>query len=177
MKVDEANKLREELNQIEKEISEAKKDKEKQKQLSEKRSDKLKRFLDSFSAEEKKSWVEKELSNEGVIFSEFFGRYAKNEGLTTVQIRSIYGEVKRLQMRAEKIADILPNLRMLKPKLAYAAARANKEGTKELKNLLSLMLDSLTVNGISEEELKKRFENFANFFEAILAYHKAYGGN
>ena len=56
---------------------------------------------------------------------------------------------------------------MLKPKLAYAAAR--NRNVEELKDALTQ-----AINQVDNHE--KRFKNFVDFFEAILAYHRAYGG-
>ena len=58
------------------------------------------------------------------------------------------------------------DLVMLKPKLAYAAAR-NREVT-DLKDALTQAIDQV--------DDEKKFKNFVDFFEATLAYHKAAGG-
>jgi len=88
-------------------------------------------------------------------------------GFTNSKIRSIYGEIKRIQMsefEKEKSAFIL-----LKPKVAYALGRdANNEGLKLFKEIFDLSSADVTN--------QKSFQNFCNFIEAILAYHKAYGG-
>ena len=86
--------------------------------------------------------------------------------LTTSQIRNIYGAVKKMQMKefdAHKFA-------MLKPKLAYAAKRARSQGADRLKDELTA---AINVVGSDAE----KFPRFVDFFEAILAYHKYYGGN
>lgn len=123
----------------------------------------------------------KEENQKDMIYS--CGALAKRfkEGdLTTSQIRNVYGEVKKIQMKNsmlkenEKI-DVLP-IRMILPKLAYSAARAKKKGTEEFKDILTKGIETVLENE-DFNELKKRFEMFANFFEALLAYHKAEGGN
>lgn len=83
--------------------------------------------------------------------------------LKTSQIRKVYGAVKKIQMSDEFRRN---DLIMLKPKLAYAAAR-NPEVT-DLKDALTQAIDH-----VDDEE---KFKNFVDFFEAILAYHKAFGG-
>jgi len=86
--------------------------------------------------------------------------------LTTSQIRNIYTAVKKMQMKkfdAHKFA-------MLKPKLAYAAKRARSQGADRLKDELTA---AINVVGSDAE----KFPRFVDFFEAILAYHKYYGGN
>ena len=98
-----------------------------------------------------------------VIAAENLGRkLARN--LKTSQIRKVYGAVKKIQMSDGFSRN---DLIMLKPKLAYAAAR--NEAVTDLKDALTQAIDKV---GDDPE----RFKNFVNFFEATLAYHKAAGG-
>ncbi|RLC17334.1 MAG: type III-A CRISPR-associated protein Csm2 [Deltaproteobacteria bacterium] len=91
---------------------------------------------------------------------------AKRKELTTSQIRNVFGSVKKMEMKGFDANE----LRLLKPKLAYAAYRPGaKDGTRDLRTVLSTAIDCV-------EEDKEKFENFCNFFEAILAYHRAAGG-
>jgi CRISPR/Cas system CSM-associated protein Csm2 small subunit len=53
------------------------------------------------------------------------------------QIRRVFGEVKRLQMRWEP-----QRLRMLRPRLAYVAARAGRGGAL-LRDILSPAIDAV----------------------------------
>lgn len=89
-------------------------------------------------------------------------------GLSTSQIRNVFGEVKRLQMRKEFDAQGVRELILLKPKLAYQAGRHGGK-VEDLARVLSKAIDRVGSDA-------KRFERFVDFFEAILAYHKAYGG-
>jgi len=94
------------------------------------------------------------------------GKKLKQNDLTTSQIRNVFGSVKKMEMRGFKEQELL----LLKPKLAYAASRPGaKQGTRELREILSTAIDFV-------EDSQERFENFCNFFEAILAYHRAAGG-
>jgi CRISPR-associated protein Csm2 len=127
------------------------------------------------------SFIKGENQKEMIESCREFGRRFKNNNLTTSQIRNVYGEVKKIQMKSSMLKedeniDILP-LRMLLPKLAYSAARAKKKGTDELKDILSKGIETVLENETDSKEVLKRFEMFSNFFEAILAYHKAEGGN
>jgi CRISPR-associated protein Csm2 len=86
----------------------------------------------------------------------------RDERLSTSQIRNIFGFVKRLEMRGfdrHKFA-------MLKPRLVYAAARAGTEGAEIFRDAILAAIDA-----VSSDESK--FRKFVDFFEAILAYHKA----
>ena len=84
--------------------------------------------------------------------------------LKTSQIRKVYSAVKKIQM-SDKFSQ--NDLVMLKPKLAYAAAR-NPEVT-DLKDALTE-----AINKVGDDPQK--FKNFVDFFEATLAYHRAAGG-
>ena len=98
--------------------------------------------------------------------AEQFGRQLAARNLTTSQIRNIYGAVKKMQMKGGELDT--HKLLMLKPKLAYAAKR-HGGGVETLKDVLTQAID------LVENDLKN-FNRFVDFFEAILAYHKAYGG-
>ena len=101
--------------------------------------------------------------------AERLGQRLKDGRLSTSQIRNVYGMVKRLEM-SEKFD---PNeFVLLKPKLAYAAGTMPRESTNaahELKDVLSWAIDEVNTD-------KQKFATFVDFFEAILAYHKASGG-
>jgi CRISPR-associated protein Csm2 len=104
-----------------------------------------------------------------VELAEQVGRRVKNEGLTTNQIRNIFGLVKRMEMEMRKGSDWKHELMMLKPKMAYAAARASGRGAETLARVLSHAIDAV-------ESDASKFSRFVDLFEAILAYHKAAGG-
>ncbi|TEU17242.1 MAG: type III-A CRISPR-associated protein Csm2 [Anaerolineales bacterium] len=95
----------------------------------------------------------------------------KQGGLTTSQIRNIFGLIKKMERR-----DFSPDrLLLVKPKLAYAAARHNKAGLTTLKDVLSDAID-VVVEEDDKEVQAERFKQFVNLFEAILAYHREAGG-
>jgi CRISPR-associated protein Csm2 len=89
----------------------------------------------------------------------------KEKGLTTSQIRNAYGLVKQMQMSGFDEHEFA----LLKPKLVYAAARAGKDGAHQLGAVLGWGIDAVGSD-------PAQFERFVDFFEAILAYHKAAGG-
>ncbi len=102
--------------------------------------------------------------------AERIGEELANLRLTTSQIRNVFGEVRQLQMRFDA-----NRLRMLKPKLAYMGARASGGGPR-LKEVLTAAVDAVFGGNPTEAEIRQRFQRMVDFFEAILAYHKAYGG-
>jgi len=95
---------------------------------------------------------------------------ALSKTLTKSQIRNIFGAVRQIQMNwtgdAQKAASYR-QLLLLKPKLRYQAAR-----TKEVKPLADVL--DKAIDYVKDDRV--RFGRFVDFFEAILAYHTAYGG-
>jgi len=91
--------------------------------------------------------------------------------LATNQIRSLFGEVRNIQgdwqVNSQRASR---NLILLKPKMAYRAKRERGKGVEQLVSVLSPAIDLVNGN-------KDNFQRFVEFFEAILAYHKASGGN
>ncbi|MCO6450989.1 MAG: type III-A CRISPR-associated protein Csm2 [Caldilineales bacterium] len=116
-----------------------------------------------------------------VVQADQLGRSLKNGGLATNQIRALFGEVRQIQgqwsMDDEgQKALARRRLYLLKPKMAYRARKERGRAVEELVNVLDPALDYV----LNEEASEKQYENFTRFvefFEAILAYHKAHGGN
>lgn len=118
-------------------------------------------LLDSFNPQ----WITGQADKDLVRFAEEAGKDMALNGLTSSKIRSIYGEIKRIQMGT--FEEEKPAFYLLKPKVAYALGREkNNEGLK----LFKLIFDKC-YEKVSDE---KTFMNFCNVLEAILAYHRAY---
>lgn len=120
--------------------------------------------------DEIKSFIQRDdTAKQMVKFAEDLASRIKD--VTTSQIRSAYGTVKKLEMQSDFTEKSYRELLLLKPKLAYARKRSQKERIfQELENALSVAIDSIDV------KQPETFKRFCNFFEAILAYHKAAGG-
>jgi len=106
------------------------------------------------------------------------GSTLKNSGLTTSQIRSLFGEVRKIEAQwnmenAQQKA--LRRFILLKPKMAYQAKRSQGGAVRELVDVLDPAVD-VVINEKDEGMREANFRNFVSFFEAILAYHKAAGG-
>jgi CRISPR-associated protein Csm2 len=108
------------------------------------------------------------------------GRELKDAGLGTSQIRALFGEVRQIQgqwgMGGENRQRAARRLILLKPKMAYRARKERGRAVQALVEVLRPALDEV----IAEKDSQKQdghFKRFVEFFEAILAYHKAYGGN
>jgi len=105
---------------------------------------------------------------------------------STSQIRNIFGVVRSIEQRvdSDKLNEDEANsakkplsdaayrdLVLLKPKLAYQYGRAtNKPAMGMLQDTLNLAIDYV-------ERDRERFKRFVEFFEAILAYHRYFGGS
>jgi len=103
--------------------------------------------------------------------AEKLGKYLANNNLSASQIRNIFSEVKRMKRYEESKNDLL----LLKPKLAYIAGRHGKWQHGQLVGPVPVLSRVLTrcIDNIKDGTT---FENFKDFFEAILAYHRYYGG-
>jgi len=115
-----------------------------------------------------------------VQWADQLGRDLKEMGLTTSQIRALFGEVRQIQgqwgMGGENRQRAARRLILLKPKMAYRARRERGRAVQELVDVLRPALDLV----VAEKDAATQdldFKRFVEFFEAILAYHKAYGGN
>jgi len=112
--------------------------------------------------------------------AEEFGRYLKDQGLKTNQIRKFLDAINRIKAQiaqgnldeedprshADLFEGIKIDIVLLKPKLAYAAARQN--AVKPLSDVMSVAIDE--VHDLND------FERLVQMIESIIAYHKAAGG-
>lgn len=113
------------------------------------------------------------------------GKSLKEMGLTTSQIHALFGEVRQIQAEwSINRQRAFRRLVLLRPKMAY---RARKERGKAVEELVAVLDPALEYVIKAQPRPKDQppgtgnnqddnFQRFAEFFEAILAYHKAYGG-
>jgi CRISPR-associated protein Csm2 len=100
---------------------------------------------------------------------------ALQRDLKAAQIRNIFGKVRQIEMNwssggSAQVAQ--RDLILLKPKLRYQSERK-----REVESLAMLLIDAIDlVDAADEYEARDKFQRFVDFFEAILAYHKAEGG-
>jgi len=131
---------------------------------------------------ESPKWIINGLDSVAIRYAENFGGELSgkqgissyngfSEALSTSQIRNVFGEVKKMQMKGFNETEFL----LLKPRLAYACERKGTKGSKEFRKVIDKAIDAV-MQGRDTDEKKQRFENFAAFFEAILAYHRSFGG-
>ncbi|ELS30904.1 MULTISPECIES: type III-A CRISPR-associated protein Csm2 [Pseudanabaena] len=103
-----------------------------------------------------------------VTQSETFGKALRDQRLETNQIRKFLDAINRLKSKlvGSGFSEIEAEIVLLKPKLAYAAARQNV--VKPLNKVMSAAIDKV--------ESKADFERLVNLVESIIAYHKEAGG-
>jgi len=124
-----------------------------------------------FESKFKSEWIKSGIVRETDSYAEKFGNFLKNNGLSTSQIRNIFGEIKNLQMRISNDSDFEKEkgrFILAKAKMAYAVARNNNDGLRNFRKIFDLAHNEV-VN-------KESFDRFVAFITAILAYHKAAGG-
>lgn len=98
------------------------------------------------------------------------GEYIKKD-VSSSQIRGVFATVRQIQLTWDTDkARAYRQAVLLKPRIAYAASRNE---TEWLGNVLISALDRV---GGTDDEKRQRFMSFVDFFEAIVAYHKALGG-
>jgi len=118
-------------------------------------------------------WIKKGADERMIEFSKEMGKFLKNKGVSSSQLRNIYGEIMRIKLKGlknEKTAFYL-----LQPKIAYNAVRISSYGTqKAFKDFINKAITP-ALKAVDVED-EKTFDNFHKFFESILAYHKFYGG-
>lgn len=116
-----------------------------------------------------------ELSRKKVEVVEFGGRRRDKhiKPLTTSQIRRFFGEVKRIQSDFEKYGEEVP---LIKAKLAYAVGRDYDKDLKRASSKIQEFYDELAIGLAEIKGEASRFRNFVKLLEAVVAFHKFYGG-
>lgn len=133
--------------------------------------------------------IAKDDPKELVKLTNSYGKQLAVARLATSQIRSIFGSVRQMEsrwyddkQRNQGIRDLL----MLKPKLAYQEVRHKPQRREDpnavgmlramLEPAIDAVIDPGTDHTAEDGNDQDRFRRFMEYFEALLAYHKAYGG-
>lgn len=131
----------------------------------------------------KPEWITKGIDADTITFLRAAGDYmapmkdGDKLALTNSQIRNVYGELKRIQMKGfdKSQSEFL----LLKPKVAYAAKRKSDREAETGMELFKKIFDKAydAVNQLPEGEGKgNAFKNLCSIMEGLIAYHKYYGG-
>ena len=128
-------------------------------------------------------WIREKITRDTIEFVDKFGYYLRENYLSSSQLRNIFGELKMLQMKLnglkpdedQELKGLQTKFLLLLPKLSYSSGRLRNKGLNEFKKIFEEAHKAVG-NELSLLEFKKRYNNFVDFIEAILAYHKYYGG-
>ncbi len=107
-----------------------------------------------------------------VAWADELGEFLVQQNLTKTQIRKFLDAVIRVKnFRGD--TDYRAQAMLMKPKLAYAVGRTKDErkGINPVEPLMKVL--SPCIDRIHDQN---DFERLAQFVEAIVAYHKYYGG-
>jgi CRISPR type III-A-associated protein Csm2 len=89
--------------------------------------------------------------------------------LSTSQLRKFFGKLRRIQ--AEGYEKNKNELYMLKAQLAYANGRERGNNKTKIRYFAEILSEAIDI-----VETEEHFKNFVNIVEAIVAFHKAAGG-
>jgi len=97
--------------------------------------------------------------------------------LKRTQIRTIFTEARDIESEWDDKAPekSMRRLNLLKAKLAYQEARHKSDAMHGLVDTLTKAIEE--VGKASGAQQSERFHRFMELFEAILAYHRAFGGS
>lgn len=92
--------------------------------------------------------------------------------ITTHQLRNIFKKILDIEREVEQqgSSQLRVKLQLLRPKLAYVAARQNTEKAGNLIQFFNEMLKEL--GSKDSDQLKRQFGSFKDVFEAVVAFHK-----
>lgn len=117
------------------------------------------------------TWITSGADQGMIDYTKAAGKQMKDGNLTTSKIRNIFGEIKRIQIGGyEKNKS---SFLLLQPKVAYIVGREAKAnrgdtGIKIFQNIFEKAAKCVTD--------EKSYQNFCNLMEALVAYHKFFGG-
>jgi CRISPR-associated protein Csm2 len=111
-----------------------------------------------------------------ILQAQTLGKRLAEEEVGMTQLRDVFDELSLIaDLLTWKRQPILAfrRLHLLKPKLLWRATR--KKELKPLARVLEKAIDEVVKAG-DEGERRARFGRLREFMEAIVAYHKFYGG-
>ncbi|KAB8145994.1 type III-A CRISPR-associated protein Csm2 [Chloroflexia bacterium SDU3-3] len=131
--------------------------------------------------------------------AEIIGQELHSLNFTTSQIRAVFGRVRTIEqmvnvpdvdtkngsseesIKSKLSLPVYTELRLLRPKLAYQYGRTGGEDKrgkeKDNQKVAMGILQQVLSNAVAiVNDDAAAFQRFVSFFEAILAYHRYYGG-
>lgn len=125
----------------------------------------------TFHEKYKDSWIRLRFDKESIDITHSMGHQLAELGLTNTQIRNFFGEVKSIQVKG--FSRNLNSFFLLKPKLAYLAARFRKTATEQAVRLFQVIMEK-AYNSVQPEaeNAAEQFNRFVDFMEALLSFHR-----
>ncbi|MEM6319668.1 MAG: type III-A CRISPR-associated protein Csm2 [Bacteroidota bacterium] len=131
----------------------------------------------------KPEWITKKIDRDGIDYLENLGfflcdkrsvedRRPGRNGVTTSQMRNLFSEIKRIELKLDDTEDWETDFLLLRPKIAYNAARVLAKDSRSRMDKLKTVLE-MAHRAVAT---KSHFKNFSKFMEGIIAYHNVYGG-
>jgi len=124
--------------------------------------------------------IELDYKKDGELLNKTAKQYAEKigagrGGVQNTQIRKFFDQVLELNQKAKHTDDfqgeILPFVKMLNSKVAYASTRKGAGG-----NIINKSFVEMMNNCINQIDSKKKLEVFKLFFEAVIGFHKSLEG-
>lgn len=124
--------------------------------------------------------IELDYKKDGELLNKTAKQYAENigagkGGVQNTQIRKFFDQVLDLNQKAKHTNDfqgeILPFVKMLNSKVAYASTRKGAGG-----NIINRSFVDMMNNCINQVNSKEKLEVFKLFFEAVIGFHKSLEG-
>ena len=124
--------------------------------------------------------IELDYKKDGELLNKTAKKWAKKigagrGGVKNTQIRKFFDQVLKLHQDAKHTEDfngeILPFVKMLNSKVAYASSR-NSGGGKLVNQAFVEMMSSC----INQVNSKEKLNTFKLFFEAVIGFHKSLEG-
>jgi len=95
--------------------------------------------------------------------AEELGKYFARR-ISVSQLRKVYSDTRKIKFNQEGKYE----LKIIKAMLGYTAGRFRD--MREFKEIFDVAIDEA-------QKDENRFKRFMDFFQAVIAYHRAHGGN
>lgn len=128
------------------------------------------RLRDGFISEVGKKGLDSFPDTDLVECARILGRYLSYE-IKITKIRRFLDGFRGIQLERELNPQAVA---LLRPKLAYAVGRSDKDEKQFMDRFLNFFDPIL--RDIAEHKDRNRFEKGLRFMESIIAYHRYYGG-
>lgn len=121
----------------------------------------------------KSEWITTGVNDACMELCEELAKDMVDKRVSSSFLRNIFGELRRLE--AGNFETHRSEFVMLRPKLAYACGRAIERNPKS-KGVLDALL-KFYKQMAKEVKTTAHFKNLVSVMEAIVAFHKAFGGS